>query len=209
MDASAIEACFTRSTGEYLCARWGRPIVPVVFGIDDATLATVKGAIEALVALAGHKMAGTDPELGANLMLFFFRDWSELPEVPNLDRLVPGLAALCAGLEARDANQYRVFRFDEQGAIRACFTFVRMDASLTALPAGTLALSLAAQSVLLWSDQAFSDGSPLARLGETVVLRPDIAALIRACYDPVLPPVARDKSHALRLAARISLQEGS
>jgi len=35
------------------------------------------------------------------------------------------------------------------------------------------------------------------------VLRPEIGALIRAGYDPVLPPVSQDASHALRLAARI------
>jgi hypothetical protein len=35
------------------------------------------------------------------------------------------------------------------------------------------------------------------------VLRPELAALIRAGYDPVMPAVARDSSHALRLAARV------
>ena len=45
MDATAVEALFTRASGDYLCARWGRPIVPVVFGVDDATLAVVKGAV--------------------------------------------------------------------------------------------------------------------------------------------------------------------
>ena len=34
---------FTRHDGGYLFARWGRPIVPVVFGVDDATLSVVKG----------------------------------------------------------------------------------------------------------------------------------------------------------------------
>ena len=57
MSPEAITALFTRASGEYLFARWGRPIVPVVFGVDDATLSTVKGAIEAVVVLAGHKMA--------------------------------------------------------------------------------------------------------------------------------------------------------
>ena len=70
-----IEALFTRADGEFLFTRWGRPIAPVVFGVEDATLGTVKGALEAVVTLAGHEMAETDPELGANLMIFFFRDW--------------------------------------------------------------------------------------------------------------------------------------
>lgn len=68
-----VRALFTRTDGQYLFARWGRPIVPVVFGVEDASLAVFKGAIEAVVTLAGHRMAETDPELGANLMLFCFR----------------------------------------------------------------------------------------------------------------------------------------
>ena len=201
-----MRALFTRADGQYLCARWGRPIVPVVFGVEDATLAVVKGAIEAVVALAGHRMAETDPELGANLMVFFFRDWAELPEVPNLDRLIPELAALCARLAAAEANQYRIFRFDEAGAIRAAFVFVRMDGHMASVPAETLALLQAVQVILLWSDMAFTDASPLVAGREgAVMLRPEIAGVIRAAYDRVLPGVARDASHALRLAARMAL----
>lgn len=204
MDADQVRALFTRADGQYLCARWGRPIVPVVFGVEEATLSVVKGAIEAVVALAGHKMAETDPELGANLMVFFFRDWAELPEVPNLDRLIPDLAPLCARLAAAEANQYRIFRFDEAGAIRAAFVFVRMDGHMAAVPAETLALLQAVQVILLWSDTAFMDASPLVQGREgAVMLRPEIAGVIRAAYDPVLPGVARDASHALRVSARM------
>lgn len=203
MTPDDVAALFTRKDGTFLCARWGRPIVPVVFGVEDATLAILKGALEAVVALAGHKMAETDPELGANLMVFFFRDWSELPQVPNLDRLVPDLAPLCERLAAAEANQYRVFRFDAAGAIRACFVFLRMDAHLSELPAETLALSQAVQSILLWSDAAFAGESSLAMVGGVAVLRPEIAGLIRAAYDPTVPAMARDASHALRLAARL------
>jgi hypothetical protein len=204
MDSMMIEALFTRSDGQYLCARWGRPIVPVVFGVDDATLATVKGAVEAVVALAGHRMAETDAELGANLMVFFFRDWDELPAVPHLDRLVEGLVPLVARLKAADANQYRVFRFDAEGAIKAAFVFIRMDDALSDVPAETLALSQAVQVILLWSDTAFTDRSALAVAGDKTILRPEIGALIRAAYDPVMPAVATDPSHALRLSARVS-----
>ncbi len=203
MQAPEIEALFTRADGQFLCARWGRPIVPVVFGVEDATLATVKGAIEAVVALAGHRMAETDPELGANLMVFFFRDWGELLEVPGLDRLIEGLGPLVARLQAAGANQYRVFRFDADNAIKAAFVFIRMDEVLSETPAETLALSQAVQVILLWSDTAFMERSALAVAGETVVLRPEIGALIRAAYDPVLPAVATDPVHALRLAARM------
>lgn len=203
MTPTEIEALFTRADGSFLCARWGRPIVPVVFGVEEATLATVKGAIEAVVAHAGHRMAETDPELGANLMVFFFRDWAELPQVPNLDRMIPGLGPLCGRLEAAGANQYRAFRYDPSGAIRAAFVFLRMDAHLSSLPAADLALAQAAQAMLSWGEGAFAAASPLACDGDRVVLRPEIAALIRAAYDPVLPPVSQDPSHALRLAARM------
>lgn len=203
MDTAEITALFTRADGQFLCARWGRPIVPVVFGVEEATLQTVKGALEAVVALANHKMAETDPELGANLMVFFFRDWAELLEVPNLDQLVDGLGPLVARLQAAEANQYRVFRFDKANAIRAAFVFIRMDAALSDVPAETLALSQAVQVILLWSDTAFTDRSALAVAGDHTILRPEIGALIRAAYDPVLPAVATDPTHALRLAARM------
>ena len=204
MTPEEVTALFTRSDGTYAFARWGRPIAPVVFGVDEATLGVVKGALEAVVALADHRMAETDPELGANLMVFFCRDWAELPEVPHLDRLIPDLGALVARLEAAEANQYRIFRFDEAGAIRACFVFLRMDAHLSAVPAEALALSQAVQSILLWSDTAFTDVWPLAQAsGGHTILRPAIAAVVRAAYDAVLPAVAGDPSHALRLFARI------
>ncbi len=203
MTAEEVRALFTRADGSFLFARWGRPIAPVVFGVEPATLSVVKGAIEAVVTLAGHRMTDLDPELGANLMVFFFRDWAELPQVPNLDRMVPDLPALCARLDAAEANQYRIFRFDPAGAIRAAFVFLRMDAHLSAVPAETLALSQAVQTMLLWSDTAFREVPPLALQDGRVMLRPDMARLIRAAYDPVLPALARDPAHALRLAARI------
>lgn len=203
MTPDAIQSLFTRKDGGYFCARWGRPVVPVVFGVEDATLSTVKGAIEAVVGLASHKMAETDPELGANLMIFFFRDWQELPAVPNLDRLIPDLVPLCDRLAAEGANQYRTFRFDETGAIKAVFTFIRMDPALAAMPAADLALAQAVQAILCWGEGAFATTSPLALIGGDAVLRPEIAGVIRAAYDPVLPAVAHDAAHALRLAARV------
>jgi hypothetical protein len=204
VQADEIEALFTRGDGSYLCARWGRPQAPVVFGVDDATLSVVKGAFEAVARLAGIEIAETDPELGANLMVFFFRDWAELPEVPNMDRLVPELGPLVARLEAAEANQYRFFRFDTEGGIKAAFVFLRMDAHLSAVPAETLALSQAVQTILLWSDRAFTETSPLAATqGGATLLKPEIAQVIRAAYDPVLPVAATDPAHVLRVAARI------
>ena len=155
MEHQDIARYFTRSDGSYLFARWGRPIVPVVFGVDDRTLSIIKGAIEAVVVLADHRMAETDPELGANLVMFFFRDWDELTETPDLDRLIPDLGALVGRLKEADANQYRLFRFDPSGAIKAVFVFVRMDDGLADVPAEDVALAQAAQA---------TPSSPVARL---------------------------------------------
>ncbi|MEM8582495.1 MAG: hypothetical protein AAGF50_14965, partial [Pseudomonadota bacterium] len=56
----------------------------------------------------------------------------------------------------------------------------------------------------LWSDTAFTDRAPLAQTpAGSTVLRPDIAEVIRAVYDPVLPVAADDPTHALRLSARL------
>jgi len=198
-----IEALFTRESGEFLFARWGRPIAPVVFGVEEETLSVVKGAFEAVAALSGHPLAETDPELGSNCMVFFLRDWAELPEVPNMDRLLPDLGPLVDRLTAAGANQYRTFRFDKDGAIKAAFVFLRMDKDLLEVPAESLALGQVVQTFLLWSERAFRDSSPLAVAGGQTILRPEIAGVIRAGYDPVLPAVAHDPAHALRLFARL------
>lgn len=203
LEPDQVASYFTRSDGTYLCARWGRPIVPVVFGVDDATLAMFKGAIEAVVTLAGHKMDELDTELGANLMVFFCKDWDELTDVPHLEKLIPDMGPLVERLKKADANQYRIFRFDDARAIRAAFVFIRMDAHLETVAADTLALSQAAQTILLWSDTAFDETPPLALLNGQTVLRPEVAGVIRAAYDPIMPAVATDPSHAMRLVARI------
>lgn len=206
MTAEQIETMFTRRDGQFAFARWGRPIAPVVFGVEEDALPVVKGALEAVVKLAGHDMAETDTELGSNLMMFFFAEWAELLDVPGMDGLVPDLAQQVERLQAAGANQYRFFRFEENGAIKAAFVFLRMDDSLRDMSAQVLALSQAVQIILLWSENAFQEQSPLALADEALVLRPEVADVIRAAYDPVMPPAANDPSHALRLAARVAVQ---
>ena len=213
LSPDAVAALFTRPDGRFGCARWGRPLAPVVFGVEDDTVAVIRGALQAVAGLARRELVETDPELGANLMMFFCRDWDELPAVPDLDRLVPDLGPLVGRLSAAGANQYRLFRFDDDGAIRAAFVFLRMDDVLSGMAADALALDQAVRVILTWAEGAFADASPLALTGgggdgggDTpggLILRPEIAAVIRAAYDPVLPPAATDPSHALRLSARI------
>ena len=202
--SEAITNMFTRADGSYLFARWGRPIAPVAFGVEDSTVSILKGAIEAVCQLASHEVAETDMELGANFMVFFLREWQELLETPNLDRMIPELGPLVERLKTADANQYRLFRFEPDGGIKACFVFVRMDDVMSEISAETICLGQVVQSIVLWADGAFLGSSPLALTGDDVaILKPEVAAVIRAAYDPVMPVSADDPSHALRLAARV------
>ncbi len=201
-----IEAYFTRSDGQYIFARWGRPIAPVVFGVQDETLLTLKTAIQSMVVLANHELVETDPELGANAMFFFFLSWDELLEVNDLDRIIPDLGNLVERLKSTHANQYRFFRFDTDGGIKAVFNFISMDENLTSVPAEVLCLNQVVQMFLLWSDDAFKDNSPtLITKKGGVIINPIIGDIVRAVYDPTMPLVSNDKSHALRAQARIDL----
>lgn len=188
LEAEAIARLFTRD-GQYFCARWGRPVAPVIFGLAEDSLAVFRDAVKAVIAHARHPLTETDPEMGANQMSFFVRDWDELAELPDLEQLT-GQAGLADRLKRQDAEQYRLFRFDADGAIRACMNFVNMGGRLADMHPAPLAEALAVNSMLTFAHE--------------VTPTPGLAALIRAAYDPVLPPVARDPSHALRLAARLA-----
>ena len=187
-DLDEIAGLFTRE-GKFLLVRWGRPVAPVMFGLADESLSIFRDVVRAVYAHAGHPLAETDPDMGANLISFFVRDWAELEEVPDLDRLT-GQPDLPARLSARVADQYRLFRFDAGGAIRACISFVNMGGNLADVHPAQLAETLAVRSTLTFA----RDVTPSAGL----------AALIRAAYDPALPDVATDPSYALRLVARLS-----
>lgn len=189
MTPEEITALFTRKDGAYLCARWGRPVAPVIFGLADESLNIFREVIRAGFAHAGHPVTDTDPELGSNLMMFFVRDWSELDHVPDLDRLT-GTDDLPERLQSRNADQYRLFRFDADGGIRACLHFLRMSGPLSNAHPAELAEALTMRSTLSFS----ADIAPSAEL----------AALIRAAYDPTMPVAASDPSHALRLFARLT-----
>lgn len=188
MTADQIAALFTRPDGTFLCARWGRPVAPVIFGLADESLRVFRGAIRAGFAHAGHPVADTDAEMGANLMLFFVRDWTDLAGISDLDRLT-GMADLLERLRRAEADQYRVFRFDADGGVRACLGFLRMSGALADSHPAHLAEALFMRCALTFA-------------GNVVPSAP-MAALIRAAYAPVLPVAAADPSHALRLAARM------
>lgn len=204
LEPEQIERLFTREDGSFHFARWGRPIVPVVFGVEDPSLPPLKGAIETVVLMAGHHMGETDPELGTNLMVFFLKDWEEMADLDGLAQLIPELGALVPRLVAADASQYRIFRFDQDGAIRAAFVFLRMQGAFARRPAEEIGLELAVKTMLDWGPHAFAARSPLVRGADGLArVDPGIAAVIGASYDTVLPAAARDASHALRIFARM------
>lgn len=204
MTPEKVTQYFSRGDEGFIFARWGRPIAPVVFGAKDEALPLVKGAFQAITELAGHEMAETDPELGSNCMVFFFSDWDELLEVPDLGKAIPNLSELVQRTKAAGANQYRLFNFNENDGIKSAFIFLKMDENLSNVPAETMLLGQAVQSILLWTNDAFSKESAFEEQEGRAVLRRDIAELIRAAYDPVLPVASRDASHALRLHARLN-----
>lgn len=188
MTADQIAALFTRADGTFLCARWARPVAPVIFGLADESLDIFRSAIRAGFAHARHPLTDADPDMGANLMLFFVRDWPDLGDVPDLDRLT-GMPDLVDRLSRARADQYRMFRFDTDGGIRACMGFIRMGGPLAHSHPGHLAETLFMRCALTFA--------------RDIVPAADMALLIRAAYDPVLPVAASDSAHALRLAARI------
>lgn len=186
--ADSIADLFQRD-GRFLCARWARPVAPVIFGLADESLAVFRSAIGAVLADLRHPVTDADPEMGANMMFFFARDWSELDQIPDLETLT-GQSGLPARLAAGQADQYRIFRFDQDGSIRACLSFVNMGGRLKDAHPGMLAETLAVRALLTFArDVQPSEG---------------LASVMRAAYDPVLPACATDPSHALRLLARLA-----
>ncbi|MEM6933681.1 MAG: hypothetical protein AAF526_08840 [Pseudomonadota bacterium] len=203
-----IADLFTRSDKTFRFARWGRALAPAIYGTNDEGIRIYEQALRSVAGLADLQIQDLDPELGANFLVFFSRDWSELREVPHLDKLIPDLDRLVTTLTAAGANQYRIFGFDEAGAIRICITLLRYDADLQQISAQTLAVSQCFQGLLLWSDHAFTKESPIALIDDgRCVVKPWYADVVRAAYDPVLPVAGDDPALSLRMAARIQRME--
>ncbi len=121
----------------------------------------------------------------------------------DLGRLVPELRAPGRAAGGGGGEPVPDLRFDAGGAIKAAFVFLKMDAALAAMAAETLALAQAVQTVFCGRTGRSTDFAAGAGGGAG-----DPAAGDRGGdpgrYDPVMPAVARDPSHALRLAARVS-----
>jgi len=204
LSAEKIETLFTHPDGVFRFARWNRPIVPIVFGVDDETLAHLKTAIVTTVGVTGTNIAETDPELGANFMWFFCQDWDEILAVPDLEGLIPDLKTQIARLQTTTTKTFRIFAFDNDGSIKMCIQLIKVAEETAEMSIQTLATGETYQCLALFSPHAFLKESPIAVIKENglCIPKPSYAALMRAAYDPVLPVAAKEATHAMRLAAR-------
>ena len=117
------------------------------------------------MALADHRMAETDPELGANLMVFFLRELAELTATPNLDRLIPDLPETVARLEDARANQYRGLSLRTRaGRSRQPSSSCAWMPRWRRRPPRPSRSARSCRRSLLWSDTAFLGASRLAGL---------------------------------------------
>ena len=201
-----ISNLFVRD-GKYKFSRWNKSIAPVVFGVDDTSLVSIRVAFSNVISLTSLPLSDFDPELGSNFLVFFCTKWNELNGIPNLNKLIPDLLNLLITLDENGANQYRTFLFTPAGAINLSVLLLKYDNDLSSVSVQTLATSQMLQSILLWSPDAFKDESPIALLkaNNMCVIKPFYAALIKAAYDQVLPDYSEDSTHALRLSSRVNL----
>jgi len=202
-----IEALFTGDNNTFHFARWNRPIVPIVFGVDDETLTHLKSSIVTTVGITGNKIEETDPELGANFMWFFCQEWSEVLSVPDLQELIPNIKDIVEKLQFSSTKSYRIFSFDPEGGIKMCVQLIKVSDETAEMSIQALATGETFQCLALFSANAFINESPIAQISQNnlCIPKPKYAALVRAAYDPILPVASQDKTHALRLLARSNI----
>ncbi len=193
-------------------ARWGGPICPVIVGVNDKSAQLFEEAIRAIAEVAGAKIDEIDPEMGANFMIYVFGAWEQAKRAPNLPNFLPDLDALIARLNEADANRYRVFAFDDAGAIRAAITLLRYDEQMQAAPVDYIALTEATLGMLVFDEAGVAADRPIvmARFKDgdaRAILTPWHAKLLKAAYDPTIPAGSKDPSLALRLSARIGSED--
>ena len=150
--------------------------------------------------------------MGANFMVYVMSDWAHATRAPNLPNFLPDLPALIQRLTEANANRYRVFAFDDAGAIRAAITLLRYDEQMQAAPVDYIALTEAALGMLVYDEAGVAADRPvvMARFEDDdarAIMSPWHAMLLRAAYDPAIPAGSKDPALAMRLAARIDVQE--
>lgn len=191
-------------------ARWAGPIAPAVIGLDERGAKLFGEAVRALAEAAGHPMAAEEPQSGEGFHIYVMKSWADAARMPGLPDFLPELPALISRLTQAQANCYRVFAFDDQGAIRSAITMLCYDERMQAAPVDYIALTEAALGMMVYDEAGVSEDRPVAMADfgdgdQRAVLQPWHAQLLRAAYDPSIPAGSKDPALALRLAARISV----
>ncbi|MCI4662562.1 MAG: hypothetical protein MRY63_12175 [Neomegalonema sp.] len=198
-DADKIAALFTREDG-FLFAKWTRPMVLRVLGTDATGEKQIRSAFASTASAADLGIADEDPELGANMLVAFCDDWRELVGLHGLDALLPEGDRLIARLIAADVNEYTLFNFDADGGIRCAVILLRYQSEWRRMAPETLALTLAARALLLWSEEAFAQSSPVIRRRNGPKIENWFANLLSAAYDASVPTRSTDPALAQVLA---------
>lgn len=182
-------------------ARWAKPVAPRVFGVEPQSADTLMAGFRTVAEAAGARYAVEDERYGANVLVFVCSEWLELKATPKLEQLIPELDHLIAVLRNDGANQYRIFGYDEDGAIDLVVVLLRMDDALGALSAEAVALGEAVRCLVTWSDESFDREKPL-RIAESgrASLKPYVEALLAASYAEDTPVASQDPALAESLA---------
>ncbi|MEM7242723.1 MAG: hypothetical protein AAF429_11110 [Pseudomonadota bacterium] len=207
LSESEITDLFTQADGSYQFARWGRPIAPVVFGVNDDILKGLRAAIESTVGITGQKLAEVDPELGTNFIWIFVREWDELMTLPDIGKLIPDLDKKLVEIKKSNSNSYRYLTFDPDGAIMFACVIIRPVGDYAKQSVSVIGAAETVLTLATFGANAFKEESPLAMLPENkvVIVKPKYAAVIRAAYDETMPVRSDDAAHAMRIKARADI----
>jgi len=154
---------------------------------------------------AWHSMQNRSVRLGSNLMMFSLR-LSIADRCPHLDRLGPSdlnpPLSKSWSCYRRGPNQYRLFLRLTRRAIKACFIFLREDASYSADFACGRASGAwqIVQSLCVLMPRFVSIARRCPRRSQRS-LKPESSAACVCSYTLLMPAVAQDPSHALRHVA--------
>ena len=207
LSENEIKDLFTQADGTYQFARWGRPIAPVIFGVNDQILAGLKAAISSTIGITGQKMGELDPDLGTNMMWIFCRDWDEVLELPDIEKLIPGIREKMTDIKNSNASSYRYLTFDKDGAIMFACVLIRPVGEYANQPVSVIGAAETLLTLATFGAGAFKKESPIAVIKENnvVVVKPKYAAVVRAAYDQTMPARSDDPAHALRVKARADI----
>jgi hypothetical protein len=177
----------------FLFAKWAKPIVPAFYGLEASSMTIMRSGLERAARICGAKLGEDDHVYGANLVFIVCQDWSELNKSPVLRAFVSAPEQLSRVLTASKTNQYRLFKTAKENGIEIALVLLRMDEKLSSLPPQAMALSQAAQALLVTADDAFAKDNPvtIGRHGRGLLKR-WMQRLLEAAYREETPAYSED-----------------